>query len=396
MHRVILCLLVLAALGYESSFGQTQPVPSTCLTNSAITLAPYVQAQSGETVVVQWQTAQPAYGWVEYGATPALGQQQAAAAYGLRVANVKEHRVTLAGLQPGTTYWYRVGFKPIRSFGAYRVDYEPEQYSETVTFHTLPGPKQALTAVIFNDLHNQIPTFQQLCSVLGDKPFDFSLFNGDCLADPEREPQVLASLTAFTHGVRADSHPTFFLRGNHETRGAFARELPRLLAWPGGQPYFAFSAGAVRFLALDCGEDKPDGNREYSGLAAFEPYRREETAWLKQELASPEFRKATWRVLVHHMPIYASKPNAYSQPCREQWTNLLAKAHIDLALNAHTHQMAFHPANTIGNPYPIFVGGGNKAEQASVMILEADQHHLRLRMLDSTGKEAFPTFEKNR
>ena len=276
------------------------------------------------------------------------------------------------------------------------MDFEPEQRSGLATFRTIPRPDQPLTAVIFNDLHNQVETFNQLCSALGNTPFDLSIFNGDCLADPMTEPQLLRSLAAFNQGVKARSCPVFYLRGNHETRGACARELPRWLAWPGGRPYFGFNAGPVRFLVLDLGEDKPDDHPEYSGLADFESYRREETQWLKRELASPAFRQAPWRVLVHHIPVHAGKTNAYGFPGRELWAGLLAEAKIDLALHGHLHAAAFHPPNSVGNPYPIAVGGGPQADVATVMILEADQRHLKLRILNRHGRSVFPAFEQSR
>jgi hypothetical protein len=232
---------------------------------------------------------------------------------------------------------------------------------------------------------------------LDQVPFDFSLFNGDCLADPEKESRVLTSLAAYNQGAQAASHPAFYLRGNHETRGAFARDLPGLLAWPGDKPYFAFNAGAVRFVVLDCGEDKADDHREYSGLVDFASFRQEETEWLKTELASPAFRRATWRVLVHHIPLYPTiKESGNSKPCQELWADLLAKARIDLALNAHLHHVAFHAAHTVGNPYPLVIGGGNRLKEASLMLLEADSRHLKLRVLNAEGQEVLPAFEKKK
>ena len=389
-------LVLTAAISCASFLGQAAASTNACLANDAIALAPYVQALSADSYAVQWQTVQPAYGWVEWGETPALGNKTDASALGLKVANETMHRVRLAGLKEGSAYWYRIAFKPIRRFDAYRVDFESEQRSELKCFRTLPGPDQPLVAVIFNDLHHQTNTFNQLCSALGETPFDFSLFNGDCLADLMTQPQLLRSLATYNQGAKADSRPVFFLRGNHEARGVYARELPRWLAWPGEKPYFGFSAGAVRFLVLDLGEDKPDDHPEYSGLADFESYRREETEWIKREVASSAFRQAAWRVLVHHIPIHAGKTNAFSFPERELWAGLLAEAKIDLAIHGHLHAAAFHPLNTVGNSYPIAVGGGPQVDRATVMVLEADQHHLKLRILDHRGREKFPAFEQSR
>jgi hypothetical protein len=299
-----------------------------------------------------------------------------------------------------------VVFKPIRRFQAYKVDFGPEQVSETVSFRTLPAPAQGVTTIVFNDLHNDTNLFGKLRAAVGETSFDFSVFNGDCFADPSNAVQAQAVLAGYTEGIQADRRPVFFLRGNHETRGAYARQLPSLLDWPGGKPYFAFSAGPVRFVMLDLGEDKPDDHTAYSGLVDFTRFRHEQTEWLKGEVASREYRKAAWRVLVYHIPLYrerasavatnaAAQPKAVVRPdWQETWLRLLKKA--DLAINGHTHVRAFYPAGTIGNPYPVYVGGGPKTNLATVMILDADKHQLKLRVLDCAGQEVLPSFQQQR
>jgi hypothetical protein len=102
-------------------------------------------------------------------------------------------------------------------------------------------------------------------------------------------------------------------------------------------------------------------------------------------------------VLVHHIPLHWGRSAVAltnRPPWQQSWPGLLKQA--DLAINGHTHARAFHPARTIGNPYPVVIGGGPKTNTATVMILEADARRLNLRVLDLNGKEVFPTFEKKR
>lgn len=365
--------------------------------DTTLEIPPYIQPLSDQSIAIHWQSAQPAYGWVEYGETQALGLRTDASVFGLKSANTKEQRVVLSELRPGTTYYYRVCYKPIKSFGPYKVEFDTEERTPITKLKTLPAANHPVIAVIYNDLHNNRETFRLLRKAIGEEPFDFTIFNGDCLADPQQPGNVLSTLADFTVNADAATRPAFFVRGNHETRGAFARELPQHFSWPGDKPYYAFSAGPVRFLVLDCGEDKDDTNPAYSGLGDFESFRRIETEWLKKELQSRAFRKATWRVLVHHIPLYPeAKGETAFQPCLRLWGKLLTKAHIDLAINAHTHNRVFHPANTVGAPYPIAVGGAPTAKAASVMFLEADSKRLKLQMRDSEGVAVFPAFEKKR
>jgi hypothetical protein len=363
----------------------------------SLLLPPYVQPLNGHSVAVTWKTAEPSFGWVEYGETRALGNQQIAKRHGLRRANVRTHQVILKGLNPGTIYYYRVRFKTITHFEPYRVEFGTEQRTEIKTLRTLPGPNQSVTAVIYNDLHNRWGTLEALCGAVAEVEADFAVFNGDCLADPTTARDAYEPLAAFVQAAQADEKPAVFVRGNHETRGAFARRLPRYLAWPGNRPYFAFTAGPVRWVVLDCGEDKPDTHREYSGLVDFDAFRREEGVWLKAEVASSAFRDAAWRVLVHHIPLYSDRrTEQYHQGYRKEWGAILANAGVDLALNAHTHRPAFHAPGSIGNPYPIFVGGGPELDKATVMVVEADAKQLSLRLLDAQGVELFPEFVATR
>jgi len=368
--------------------------------------APYLQAVSPTSMAFLWRTHEPAYGWVEYGETPTLGRKQDASVLGLKVANTTEHRIVVEGLRPGCTYHYRVVFKPIRNFQAYKVEFGPEEQTEIRPFRTLPSARQEVAAVIFNDLHNDTNLFGGLRAAVGNTPFDFSVFNGDCFADPATAQQTFGVLAGYSRGIDAGSRPAFFLRGNHETRGAYSRQWPALVEWPGGKPYFAFSAGSVRFVMLDLGEDKPDDHPAYSGLVDFARFRQEQTQWLKTEVASPAYRQAAWRVLIYHIPLYRERassggsatnapPRAAPRPdWQDTWLTLLRKA--DLAINGHTHTRAYYPAGTIGNPYPVYVGGGPKTNLATVMILRANSRELSLRVLDSTGREVLPAFNKRR
>ncbi|MCP5524422.1 MAG: metallophosphoesterase [Verrucomicrobiales bacterium] len=370
--------------------GDVEPPPAT---QSPFVVPPFVQPLGTGVVSITWETAEPSFGWVEYGETETLGRRAVNATHGLLEANVRTHRVVLEGLRPGTDYHYRVTSKPIHKFAPYSVDFGPGQSTEIAIVRTLPGVDDPVTAIIYNDLHSRPATLQAVQAAVRDVDADLTMFNGDCLADPTTAADALVPLSAYIPEVGAGSRPVIFIRGNHETRGAFARRLPDYFSWPGHRPYFAFTAGPVRWVILDYGEDKPDEHPAYSGLVDFDSFRKEETEWLKAEVVSEAFRSARWRVLVHHIPLYSARRNEdYQKGWRKEWADLLAGAHVDLALNGHTHRPAFHPAGSLGNPYPILVGGGPDAEQATVMVVEADPDSLSVRLLSAKGEELFPRY----
>src|SRR5215204_2746410 len=76
---------------------------------------PYVQGVTASSVVICWVNEGSATGVVGYGKTPELGRKEADARVGRR------HAVTLAGLDPGSTYHYRVeGVGGSSSTGSFR------------------------------------------------------------------------------------------------------------------------------------------------------------------------------------------------------------------------------------------------------------------------------------
>ena len=64
---------------------------------------PYVQGVTAYSAVICWVSQHPGSGVVEYGKTPELGRKETDSQIRRR------HVVKLAGLDPGSTYHYRVG-----------------------------------------------------------------------------------------------------------------------------------------------------------------------------------------------------------------------------------------------------------------------------------------------
>ncbi|MFC1552729.1 metallophosphoesterase [Candidatus Latescibacterota bacterium] len=352
---------------------------------------PYLQNPTDDSVTIMWHTEKPAYGWIEYGKTDAFGEKTDTVIDGLRSANTTLHKIRITGLEPGSTYYYRACSKPIVSFAPYEVIFDDVVFSGTYTFKTFPPPASKISCVIFNDLHNNYALYDSLCGALGDTDYQFSIFNGDCFSDPQSGNAVLEALTKYNKGISAFSRPPVFIRGNHESRGAYARDLKKNFDYPGDEFFFAMTAGPIRFVFLDCGEDKTDDHAEYSGLTDFSGYRERQKKWLSGEIKSDAFRNASFRILVHHIPLYNLKDRGISRFSRTLWAPVLDEAQIDLAISGHVHRYGFVPAGAAGNNYPALIGGGSK--NGTVMVLTAEGEQLGIKVLNEGG-EIIGTFEK--
>jgi len=305
----------------------------------------------------------------------------------MRNANTTMHKVRLTHLEPGSIYYYRACFKPIVGrYTPYRVDFGDVVYSKTYSFKSVAATNLPVSCVIFNDLHNKYPVFNRLCNGLGDRDYQFSIFNGDCFADPAAQRNVVGALTVYNKGVSAHSRPALYIRGNHEIRGAFARDFKTMFDYPDDEFFFAMTAGPVRFLFLDCGEDKSDDHSEYSGLNDFSGYRERQKAWLETEVKSDAFKNAKYRILIHHIPLYNHNDRGVSVFSRTSWAPVLDLVPIDVAISGHTHNYNFVPFKAAGNNYPVLIGGGPDSERATVIVLSATDKQLSIEVLNDRGE----------
>ena len=346
--------------------------------------APYLQNPTEGGITVMWQTHVPTYSWVEYG-TDTLNLKKARTIVdGQVICNGLHNKIRLTDLRPGQTYYYRVCSQEIMLYQAYKKEFGETAVSPFYTFKVPSASQEDFTALIFNDLHKQIPTLDALYEQVRDIPYDFVVFNGDCIDDPANEKEALYHLAYLCGKVGASHVPAFFLRGNHEIRNAYSIGLRALFDYVGDKTYGAFSWGDTRFVMLDCGEDKPDSTWVYYGLNDFTGLRKDQVSFLSKELNGKEFKQASKRVLLNHIPIYGNG-DAY-EPCPELWGSLLAKAPFNVNISAHTHQYAFHPKGSLGNNFPVIVGGGYKLDSATVMVLRKKGNEMSVRVLNARGE----------
>lgn len=342
---------------------------------------PYLQNPVNNGMTIMWETTIPAYSWVEYGTDTLNLKKVRLIIDGQAEFNESIHKIRLEGLTSGQTYYYRVCSQEILQYKAYSKKFGHTAKSEFYSFTMTDAETDSFTAIIFNDLHQRTAVFESLLKQIEKVDYDFVVFNGDCIDDPANHAQATRFISLLTEGVHGDRTPTLFIRGNHEIRNAYSIGLRKHFDYVGGKTYGAFNWGDTRIVMLDCGEDKTDDHKEYSGLNDFTQLRNEQVNFLQEELKSKDFKKANKRVLIHHIPLYGCH-----NLCWDLWEPLLRKAPFHVSLSGHTHKFAFHPKGSLGNNYPVVIGGGNKVETATVMILEKKKGELRVKVLDAEGK----------
>ena len=354
-----------------------------------ITHGPYLQNLSENEVTVVWTTDKPCKSWVEFSKKEdgksfysQLPRKAYASQDGLCCVDTL-HRVTVTGLEKNTTYFYRVLSQEVKELLPYRPVLgnivSTDIWKKPLTFTTLDGRQETLSMVMINDIHGKNDLQKKLLEMAPPQNVDMVVFCGDMCNYINKQSDIFTGFLDTSVGLFASSKPFVYVRGNHETRGAYARNFSRYLTGPEGQFYYAFTYGPIRFIVLDSGEDKPDTDVEYSGLVDFDNYILEQKEWLARELESPEFRAASFRVVLSHIPF--GKGGWYgSERLRKQLLPLLEGARIDLMLSGHNHTFGFMDKGKV-TAFPIIVNSNN-----SVLTMFGSEDLLKVQVKQIDGK----------
>lgn len=221
------------------------------------------------------------------------------------------HQVHLCGLAAGTTYSYQVGAQ--------------DHWSPVYTFHTAPDveaqPDAEVVYGFVGDSRGGYDVWTQLAAQIEQRTPDVVLFSGDAvtigLTQVEWEEFIddAQSLLATT--------PIVLANGNHE---ASVVNFFSQFAMPGDQENFGFDYG---FAHIFVANDTPDG--------PFSILETETRAAIDADFTAHE--AATWKLLMHHRPMFSSGKNHGSDTAlRAAWQPLVDQHHLDLVLNGHEHQ----------------------------------------------------------
>jgi predicted phosphodiesterase len=350
-----------------------------------IITGPYLQTNFGNSISILWITNNDASSWVEYGESPdsltnkAFGKSE----LGLKPAG-RLNRVKINNLKPGVTYYYRIASKEIKNFQPYKVTYGETIYSHTESFVNLNTSKEDVSFVMLNDIHDRPESILHLLDLDKGNKRDFVFFNGDIFDYQTDEKQIIEHFLQPCTDYFAKNIPFLYVRGNHETRGKFAREFSSYFDQVG---YTSFTLGPVRFVILDTGEDKKDTHPVYADIVDFDQYRIEQAAWLEEEIQKKEFKNAPFRIVMMHIPPRYSGDAHGATHCTELFEPLLNKGKVDLVLSGHTHQYKVHSPDKTSNNYPIIIGGGSRDGSRTLTKINATKKEIQVSMLDDSGKE---------
>jgi predicted phosphodiesterase len=345
---------------------------------------PYLQELTADGVTVLWTTNHPCVGRIEYGIDD-FAQTAQTVRHGLVKANTTHHAVRITGLKPGQKYRYRLVNTEIVKFGAYDTTLGKNVNGSDNTFTTLNPAPAEFSFIVTQDIHSQTDKYASLLDRVSLNNAAFVVLNGDIDNDPREEAQIYSGHLDLSVERFAKEKPFVLVRGNHETRGAFARDLFEIYPHTSGQYYYSFSHGGVFFMVLACGEDKQDSHPVYAGINAFDDYRAQQAEWIGRELKSKAAASANYRIVLTHIPptvnpeIVGERPGYAMTMISEQWAPLFRNGKVDLVISGHTHRQGWQAPDTEKDGFAIFIGSNQEIETIKVTekALEIDVQSLK-------------------
>ena len=357
-----------------------------------ITFGPYLQQVGENEAVIVWGTDKRSVSWVETAPDDTLHfyAEERPKFYqthlGRKVIGTL-HRVKVDGLTPGTTYRYRVFSQEVTEEKTYQVSYggvaSTRVYQkEPLRFTTVDPAKMSIKFSVVNDIHADTARMARLLKDVRRGETDFVVFNGDMVSHMDTEQQVVDGFINKAVDMFASEVPFYMVRGNHEGRGVMASRYPEYFPASTGMPYYTFRQGPVFFIVMDGGEDKPDSDIEYFGLNRMDRYREDEARWLKEVVATEEFRSSPYKVVLLHVPPFGDTWHGQLHAQR-MFMPILNEAGVDVMVCGHLHRHLFvRPGKESGAKFPVIINSNVDVIEAS-----ADGHSLDLSVKNGNGQE---------
>lgn len=358
-----------------------------------IVCGPYVQCMTETSFTLIWTTDVDAVAWVEVAPDDGTHfyNKERDKYYDARGNGVfpigKIHKVVVDGLEPGSTYRYRVMNRGVIAYnGSGNVQYMHGSGTDVYKGepHKITTFKEDYDTIrfdLYNDIHGKDSLFNRILSGARDNR-DFVFLNGDMTSNISNEELIpmmyLGSVVKSLNG----GLPLFASRGNHELRGRDAIKWLNYFQTTTGTPYYSFSIGDFFFVVLDACEDKPDSDIEYSGIVASKPYVERQGRWLKEVIASEECRNAKVRIAFCHVPPESKGWYGAAQMC-----NILVpplnEAGFDAMFCGHIHRWRVaEPDGSISNAgFPVICNANMER-----MEVTATEDAIKISTFDTDGK----------
>src|SRR5699024_2698511 len=114
---------------------------------------------------------------------------------------------------------------------------------------------ETVSCLILNDIHDRPKSFKHLLD-FNTKPYEFVFLNGDMFDYQTDENQLIEHLIQPCTDIFASEKPFILSRGNHETRGKFARAIKDYFKYPKDKYDVRIKQVTDHYIVVDTGEHR--------------------------------------------------------------------------------------------------------------------------------------------
>jgi len=342
-------------------------------TRPVITEGPYISALSDTAVSVMWMTDAASHAKVRLHDGDKVREIEPQVDGLVPVG--QRHVVTVTGLEPGKRYSYEAIATRVVKLKPYWPDKGLSTSSVPAAFTTFSPKQERISFSVVTDTHEDTARIGRLMKMVDWGKTDALLHLGDAFHWVDSEEQVWSKWLRPTVAAIGPGKPLLFARGNHELRGAYARQLAGYVPTPEGSYYYSRAMGPVHLLVLDTAEDKPDDTNVYAQLNRTAPYRESELAWLRGEVnGNQHFAKAPFRVVAMHQGDWGWLPDNGAA-----WTALANQSGVDLVIAGHDHTFSYHAPDKAHAYHTLILG------QDQLARVEATDRALTVKVVSDKG-----------
>jgi predicted phosphodiesterase len=275
---------------------------------------------------------------------------------GILRSNTNMHKVELPMSVLDSEKKYTVCYKKAIERKPYFPKFEDEV---ALTFDFRPVPTSGpINIYHIADAHNLVDEPVRAGRYFGDK-LGLLILNGD-IPNHSGRIENFNAICEIAAKVTGGSCPSVYVRGNHDTRGIHAEDMPNYIPTLNGKTYYSFRVGSLWGLAIDCGEDKPDGNAEYGGTICFHGFREREDEYIHEIVgnANKEYNAdgVEHRIVISHIPFSYIQPAPFNieQDIYREWTRVMRdEIKPELLLYGHLHQTAIYAPGSDFDSYSL-------------------------------------------
>ncbi len=319
----------------------------------------------------------------------------------------KEHHILLTGLKPGQKYEYRTVLLPVPEL-------QMEFYSNIKNFISVPDKVADFTLFYTSDTQtsilNRISVLRDFIKNCQARQIPLIVHGGDITSYYDKATPAVFLDSFVNVFTEKNSFSPYFVtvRGNHEYRGIASGDYFKYLGGGTEKSYYSFSYGHACFIVLDVGETTSriphllHYARNYEGKML-----EEQREFLKKVVASKEFQKAKFKIVLAHAPYIKEEKHmmrSIDKIAKGILYDTATPAKIHLWLAGHTHsysrpiglkskkQKVFSNAKpvTYGTDLPfvslINDGPGCGGPDFSAIKLDFSANSILVSAMDRTGK----------